>query len=506
LTKECKFNKLKYNSGSNPGNADSVPTEPPLFSVHKLVVGFGSNENYEGWIELKGGGYSHERWFQVNSSDLNAAGAATRVTSGDIDGDGKDEIIIGLGPVASEPSLPGGVFEILDDDFTHLAWGEIGWSDYNEANGESWPSTGDIDGDGKDEIIIGLGPGGEGKFETLRLSSADLVHMDWGEINWQDYKDLYGEIHPSSADIDFDGKDEIVVGLGKGGDGWIDILDDASKGYSLLTSIQTELVEYGEVSGETWPSIRFSRTLSDNDSDKDGLTDEEEARPGLLANSEDTDGDGHNDFNEILAGTDPLNASSVPRIDGGNTSRAASANSGAATVTLAWDSNTDADLAGYRVSYGLESGNYSSHVDVGNKTSHTLTGLTTGRTYYFATKAYNTANQESAYSEEISYMLSTSGKIATIAPSGSITNNIPTFTWYAFAGSTLYYLGAKDTGGLKVLKVYTAEESGCASGGGICSITPQMAFLNGPAKWAVQPRESSDEHGAWSDIVSFSLN
>jgi len=553
----------EMNSGSNPGNANSVPAEPPLFSIHKLIVGFGFNEDYEGWMEVMGGGYSHERWLQVNWPDFNAAGGATRVASGDIDGDGKDEIIIGLGPegegrleifdyssaglvhkawtgvnwedyskasgetrpavgdidgdgkdeiiiglgpVASEPSLPGGIFEILDDNFTHLAWGEIGWSDYNEINGESWPSTGDIDGDGKDEIIIGLGPGGEAKFETLRLSSTNVVHMDWGEINWQDYADLYGETHPSSADVDFDGKDEIVVGLGKGGDGWIDILDDASRGYALLRSVQTGLVEYGEVSGETWPSVRFSRTLSDNDRGRDGLTDEEEAGLDLLATRLDTDGDGYSDSEEILAGADPLNASSRPGLVGPGISRATSRDSGASVVTLAWDPNAEADLAGYRVYYGFESGNYASNVDVGNNTSYTFSDLTPGKMYYFTATAYNSSNQESAHSEEISHLSNPSGKTILISPTGSTTNNIPTFTWYAVSGAARYYLAAKDSSRIKIIKLYTAEQSGCGSGDGICSATPEAVFVNGSAKWRVRPWNSTDEYGDWSDVMSFSVN
>jgi hypothetical protein len=75
----------------------------------------------------------------------------------------------------------------------------------------------------------------------------------------------------------------------------------------------------------------------------------------------------------------------------------------ASGVTLAWDANTEASVTGYKVSYGTGSSSYSSTVDVGNWTSVSITGLDTGRKYYFACKAYNAAGTESGYSSEISY-------------------------------------------------------------------------------------------------------
>ncbi len=74
-----------------------------------------------------------------------------------------------------------------------------------------------------------------------------------------------------------------------------------------------------------------------------------------------------------------------------------------AQVTLAWDANSESNLAGYILYYGTASGSYSQQVDVGNTTSHTLSGLTEGVTYYFAATAYDDQSNESAYSEEISY-------------------------------------------------------------------------------------------------------
>ncbi|MBN1569652.1 MAG: fibronectin type III domain-containing protein [Acidobacteria bacterium] len=103
----------------------------------------------------------------------------------------------------------------------------------------------------------------------------------------------------------------------------------------------------------------------------------------------------------------------------------------AGDVTLAWDPNTEPELLGYRLSYGTASGSYDTHVDVGNVTTHTVSGLLAG-TYYFAVKAYS-ADMESAYSNEVSATVSGGGdtqppSISSIASSG-VTSSGATITW-----------------------------------------------------------------------------
>ena len=75
----------------------------------------------------------------------------------------------------------------------------------------------------------------------------------------------------------------------------------------------------------------------------------------------------------------------------------------AESVTLAWDSDTASDLAGYVLYYGYGSGSYSMSVDVGNYTSASLAGLDEGKTYYFVATAYNIEGYESSFSNEVSY-------------------------------------------------------------------------------------------------------
>jgi Putative Ig domain/IPT/TIG domain/FG-GAP-like repeat len=62
----------------------------------------------------------------------------------------------------------------------------------------------------------------------------------------------------------------------------------------------------------------------------------------------------------------------------------------ATTVTAAWNTNAEPDIAGYVLKYGTQSGTYTTSVDVGNVTSRVL-DLSPGLRYYFVVQAYNTS-------------------------------------------------------------------------------------------------------------------
>ncbi len=72
-------------------------------------------------------------------------------------------------------------------------------------------------------------------------------------------------------------------------------------------------------------------------------------------------------------------------------------------VTIAWNPNTESDLAGYKHYYGTSSRIYDNSVDVGNQTSYTILNLVAGTTYFLAVTAYDTSGNESDYSNEITY-------------------------------------------------------------------------------------------------------
>jgi len=74
----------------------------------------------------------------------------------------------------------------------------------------------------------------------------------------------------------------------------------------------------------------------------------------------------------------------------------------ASVLTLAWDPNTEWDLAGYKIYYGTRSGDYDSVIDVGYTTYHTIRGLEPETRYYLALTAYDISYNESDFSWEVS--------------------------------------------------------------------------------------------------------
>lgn len=125
--------------------------------------------------------------------------------------------------------------------------------------------------------------------------------------------------------------------------------------------------------------------------------------------------------------------------------------------TLAWDANTEPDVAGYRIYYknsssalpydGTGASQGASPIDVGANLTTTLTGLAEGETYYFAVTAYDAQGLESTFSNIVA-----SGWVPNLlAPAAdeTVAPNKVMFSWNAApAGTdvtyTLYY-GANPT-------------------------------------------------------------
>ena len=115
----------------------------------------------------------------------------------------------------------------------------------------------------------------------------------------------------------------------------------------------------------------------------------------------------------------------------------------ASALTLAWDPNTENDLAGYNIYYGTGSSDYNFVIDVGNVTDYTVTDLEPETQYYFAMTAYDTSLNESNLSVEVSAV--TESKNAAVSDFDA--DGVPDILWRngTSGGNAIWYMDTDGT-------------------------------------------------------------
>lgn len=207
---------------------------------------------------------------------------ATAIAYGDIDGDGLDELIVGRDSDTNEKIF------FRDDALTGFAEIDTRGAGWGDNRYPSAIATGDIDGDGRDEIIVGRHAlNNERVFfyddacpsqprsvpcdftvvDPLRFREIDTRGSDWGE--GIDATDV------ATGDIDGDGDYEIVVTRNSSDNERVYVYD-YDYGNGTITTLETfgdgwgagrwaSAVALGDVDGDGRDEIAYGRHAEDNE-------------------------------------------------------------------------------------------------------------------------------------------------------------------------------------------------------------------------------------------------
>jgi len=103
-------------------------------------------------------------------------------------------------------------------------------------------------------------------------------------------------------------------------------------------------------------------------------------------------------------------------------------------ATVQWNPNPESDIAGYKLSYGTQTGVYTTSIDTGNVTTWNVT-LTPGTRYFFVLQAYNTGGLYSPYSAEVVYDAPPAPTLTSLSPSSGPVATVVTITGNNFGAT-----------------------------------------------------------------------
>lgn len=237
----------------DPRTLSVPPGQGVLLRLGRLRSDLGRSRIWAG-AGPNGGGLVHRfdtggLWRTFPWTQYNLTQGEVRPALGDVDGDGRDEILLGMGAYRQN----GGFIAVMDDDAGGnrlLRWLRVPWTQYDVLNGETHVACGNLDADPLDEVVLGLGTGGQGRWLAMDDAARGHAVLGWGAVPWSTYQGQGGETHPACGDLDGDGRAEVVVGLGRWGQGRLAVFEDLGAGMAFRRWILVGAL----AATSTWPA------------------------------------------------------------------------------------------------------------------------------------------------------------------------------------------------------------------------------------------------------------
>ncbi len=131
------------------------------------------------------------------------------VACADLDNDGRAEIITGAGP-GGEPHVR--AFRVISNVSVEEVASFLAYA--STFGGGVFVGAGDVNGDGRAEIITGAGPGGGPRVWVWKVDGTTVTRM----VGFFAYDSMFtGGVRVAAADLDGDGRAEVITGAGPGG-------------------------------------------------------------------------------------------------------------------------------------------------------------------------------------------------------------------------------------------------------------------------------------------------
>lgn len=191
----------------------------------------------------------------------------------DQDGDGFDDFVVGA-PCAPGVPKPGSVTLVSGRTGAPLAV-QTGWTNF-DGHGSALANAGDVDGDGRDDVVVGAPQTQSAKRGYAQVWTNALAYLQW-DIAGDSNGDAFGSTVASAGDPDQNGLADFAVGAPKDDDqgsdcGAVRVLSGIS-GQAIFT-------RFGAVAG-----AGFGRSLAGGlDASGDGVADLLAGGPGEGAN------------------------------------------------------------------------------------------------------------------------------------------------------------------------------------------------------------------------------